>query len=109
MKSKAKSKRISDKMATLFVTRHQGARDWAARQSIPAQIVPHLETASIVACDTIIGTLPINLVADINAKGARYLHLVMELPMEARGRDLSADEMEKFGARLVEYHAEMRP
>jgi CRISPR-associated protein Csx16 len=92
-------------MATFFVTRHQGARDWASKKGIQAEIVAHLDSASIRKDDVVIGTLPVNLVADVNAKGARYLHLVLELPMEARGRDLTAGEMEKFGAALQEYSA----
>jgi CRISPR-associated protein Csx16 len=37
------------------------------------------------------------------ARGARYLHLSIDIPPEARGRDLNAEEMERFGARLEEF------
>jgi CRISPR-associated protein Csx16 len=49
------------------------------------------------------GTLPVNLAAEVCARGGRYLHLTLDLPPEARGRDLSAEEMERFGARLTEF------
>ena len=43
--------------------------------------------------DTVIGTLPVNLAAEVCARSARYLHLSLEVPREVRGRDLTADEM----------------
>jgi CRISPR-associated protein Csx16 len=91
-------------MTVLFVTRHTGARDWATRQGHDAAtIVAHLEPSQIASLrpgDTVIGTLPVNIVAELCARGVRYLHLSLDLPAEARGRDLSADEMDAFGARL---------
>lgn len=93
-------------MTALFVTRHPGAVDWAARQGIAARMVAHLDTGTVGPGDTVMGTLPVHLVAEVCARGARYLHLSLDLPAEARGRDLSADEMVRFGARLTEYRAE---
>lgn len=93
-------------MTVLFVTRHLGAVDWAAQRGITAQTVSHLDPGSVVAGDTVLGTLPIHLAAAVCAKGARYLHLEIDLPEEARGRDLSADDMERFGARLTEFRVE---
>ena len=55
--------------------------------------------------DTVIGTLPVNLVARVCARGGRYLHLSLDLPAEARGRELTADELERYGARLEAYVA----
>jgi len=45
----------------------------------------------------------VHLAAEICDRGARYLHLTLDLPAAARGRDLSADEMERYGARLTDY------
>ena len=56
--------------------------------------------------DVVIGTLPVNLVAEVCARGARYLNLSLDLPPEARGRELTADELETFGARVEEYRVE---
>jgi CRISPR-associated protein Csx16 len=39
-------------------------------------------------------------------RGARYLHLVLELPPERRGRELSAADMVACGARLEEYRVQ---
>ena len=88
-------------MTTWFVTRHPGAVEWAARQGLHIdRHVAHLDPASIAPGDTVIGVLPVNLAARICERGAHYLNLSLDLPAEARGRELSADELERFGARL---------
>lgn len=88
-------------MTTWFVTRHPGAVEWAARQGLHIdRHVAHLDPASIALGDTVIGVLPVNLAARICERGAHYLNLSLDLPAEARGRELSADELERFGARL---------
>ena len=93
-------------MANYFVTRHQGAREWALRQGFVAKLVTHLELGMIAPGDVVLGTLPVNLAAEVNARGARYLHLALDLPHAARGAELTADDMERYAARLVEYRAE---
>lgn len=89
------------RMTTYFITRHPGALEWAQRQGLAVDThVNHLDTSQISAGDTVIGTLPVNLAADVCARGARYLHLSLNLPAAARGRELEADELDAFGARL---------
>ncbi len=86
---------------TLFVSRHPGAVEWARRRGHgQADLVEHLDPATVRCGDTVIGTLPIHVAAAVCARGGRYLHLALDLPPEARGRPLSADDMERFGARL---------
>jgi len=91
-------------MTTWFITRHPGALEWAHRHglSIDRHIV-HMDPADVRPGDVVLGTLPVNLAADVCAKGARYLNLSLDLPAEARGRELSADDLERYGARLEEY------
>ena len=55
--------------------------------------------------DRVLGTLPINLVAEVNACGGDYLHLTLELPSDRRGKELTADDMREFAARLEPYQA----
>lgn len=90
-------------MATLFVTRHSGAAEWAARQGLAAEIVAHLDLARVSPGDLVLGTLPVSLAAEVCARGARYFHLTLAVPPELRGQELSADDMARLGARLEEF------
>ena len=93
-------------MTTWFVTRHPGAVAWAQRRGLAVdRQLAHLAPEQIAPGDTVIGTLPVNLVARVCARGGRYLHLSLDLPAEARGRELTADELERYGARLEAYVA----
>lgn len=95
---------------TYLVTRHPGARDWAAAQGVAAdEVRAHLDVADVRPGDTVVGTLPVNLAAAVCARGARYLHLTLELPAALRGRELSAAELEAHGARLEAYRVESVP
>lgn len=95
---------------TFFATRHTGAVEWVARQGIAIdRTVQHLDVAEVQPGDLVVGTLPVHLAADVRARGARYLHLVLELPPESRGLELTADDMDRFGARLSEYRVDRIP
>lgn len=93
-------------MASYFVTRHPGAVAWAERRGIAAEAVSHLDLARVRPGDLVIGTLPLHLAAAVQAKGARFLWLELEVPPEARGQELTAEMMERYGAKLVEYRIE---
>lgn len=94
-------------MTTFFISRHPGAVVWAMRQGLHIdRVLPHLDPAEVTAGDTVMGTLPLPLVANVCARGARYLHLSVNLPAELRGQELSADQLEALGASLSEYHAQ---
>jgi len=88
-------------MTTFFVSRHPGAIEWSARKQLAVgRFVRHLDVAGIAAGDVVIGTLPVHMAGEVCARGADYLHLALELPAAARGRELDADELERYGARL---------
>lgn len=94
-------------MSVYFVSRHPGARDWAAAESIAVDaFLGHLDMARICPGDAVIGTLPVNLAAEVCARGARYLHLSLDLPADARGIELTAEAMRRYGARVEEYRVE---
>lgn len=91
-------------MPTYFVTRHPGAHDWARRHDIAVDhVVAHLDPGGITAGDHVLGSLPVHLAAQVCARGGHYHHLVLDLPPELRGRELSADDMDAAGAHLAEY------
>ena len=88
-------------MTTFFISRHPGAVEWAARQRLTIDhVVPHLDPARVQPGDTVIGSLPVNLAAQVCAGGAAYWHLTLELSTELRGKELSADDLETLGARV---------
>lgn len=91
-------------MTTFFISRHPGTVEWARRQGLHVDVwVTHLAPQKVGAGDTAIGSLPLHLAAQICARGARFLHLTLDIPAEWRGRELSADELETAGARLEEF------
>jgi len=91
-------------MTVWFVSRHPGAVDWAKTQGISVdRWVAHLVLSEITARDTVIGTLPVQLAAQVCAKGARYLNLSLDLPLSWRGRELSVEELLAVNARLEEF------
>jgi CRISPR-associated protein Csx16 len=91
-------------VTTFFVSRHPGAVEWARRQGLAVNAwVAHLDVTKVGADDMVIGSLPLNLAAEVNARGARFLHLTLQIPAQWRGRELSADELEAAGARLEEF------
>ncbi len=95
-------------MTIYFITRHPGAVDWAKSQGIHYdQHTEHLLAMDqLAAGDVVIGTLPINMVFELNSRGIRYQHLALDIPRELRGIELSAQQLAQCQARLEEYHVE---
>ncbi len=98
-------------MTTYFITRHLGALDWANKRGVHFDIhLTHLLTLEeLSAGDMIIGTLPINLVAQANQRGIRYVHLSLEISPELRGVELSADQLDECNASLIEFCVTQKP
>lgn len=88
-----------------FVTRHRGAIKWAADGGARARKILQDSFDPSIVCpgDIVIGTLPVHLVAEINRRGCHYWHLTMEVPSDWRGKELDAEQMRAFGARLQEF------
>ena len=62
-------------MTTTFVSRHQGAIDWANQEGLlpeDSRIVTDYDPESAQAGEIVIGTLPAQLAARICERGARY-------------------------------------
>ena len=98
-------------MTTWLISRHPGALDWIRRNHVAFdQHLTHLDDITrIQPGDTVIGSLPVNLAADICARGASYWNLSLRLPENARGRELSADELGQFNAVLEPFELRRLP
>jgi CRISPR-associated protein Csx16 len=91
-------------MTVWFVSRHAGAVEWARKQGLAVdRWVTHLDVGAVAAGDTVAGTLPVHLAAAVCARGARYLHLAVDLPAELRGSELAAEQLQALGCRLQGY------
>ncbi|SDU13828.1 CRISPR-associated protein Csx16 [Stappia sp. ES.058] len=56
-------------MTGYFVTRHQGARECAEQEGLgEVRLVSHLDPETLGPGDTVLGTLPVQLVAAVNAR-----------------------------------------
>ena len=98
-------------MRTLFITRHAGALDWAARNGFEdVEYVAHFTPGTEPV--RVLGILPVHLAAAVCAAGGEYWNLNLDIPADARERELTADDMESFGATLERFevwpHAEGR-
>lgn len=88
-------------MTVWFISRHPGAKEWMDNNKIKYDHhITHLTDQEIKSGDTVIGSLPVNLAADICNKGAMYWNLSLEIPESSRGKELSANELNKFKAKL---------
>lgn len=93
-------------MTTTFVTRHQGAIDWAREEGLledGSRIVADYDPEATRAGEIVIGTLPAQLAAQICERGGRYQHLTLDLGPDLRGKELSAAEMRACNARVEEF------
>lgn len=96
--------KAENKPKTYFVTRHSDATKWAAKNNIAVDVqLSHFDPSIIKKGDVVIGTLPVQLVYEVNKLGGKYLHLSIDIPREMRGKELSASEMQACNARLEPY------
>lgn len=87
-----------------FVSRHPGALDWARKSGVAFDChVAHLDTQKVGAGDTVIGSLPVNLAAEVCACGAEYWNLSLRVAEHDRGRELSAEELQGYNATMEHY------
>ena len=90
---------------TYFISRHKGALEWAQRNGFEnAEIIAHFDPSVVRKGDKVIGTLPVHLAGQVCENGGRYFHLSMNVPVDRRGTEISADDMDSFGAHVKEFN-----
>lgn len=91
-------------MTRWFISRHTGAIEWVKRRPLSIdRFVSHLDLAEVRPGDQILGTLPVELAAEVCRLGARFFALRLSVPAEWRGVDLTADDLEALQADFQEY------
>lgn len=92
-------------MSIYLVSRHKGAVDWMNHTGhLYDTHLKHLtDYQALSAGDTIIGSLPINIVADLNELGVSYQHLSLYIPEHLRGMELTAAQLSALDAKLEPY------
>ncbi len=98
-----------------IVTRHSAAKDWISANAEQYGLsnaeemfdMTHLSDEVLMGIseeDVVVGVLPLSLVAAVCAKGAKFFNLDLTVPAEARGRELTVQDMDRYGARLTPYY-----
>ena len=95
------------------VSRHMAARDFILDRGFFGSVIliDHFSKEDLELLkpdDIVVGNLPVQLVASICQTGAKFYALVLDLPLEARGKELTLLDMYKYKARLESYYAERR-
>lgn len=95
----------------LVVTRHAAAQNIITKMFPDYQIEvrEHYKAGDETGFEMVVGILPINLVADLNAKGVRFQMLTMNIPAELRGVELTEEQMAACGVKLEEFEVKRTP
>lgn len=83
---------------TIIVTRHNGLVDWLSRHGITGKVIASA-TADDVTGKHVIGALPLHLASLAD----RVTTVDYTCPMELRGKDLTAQQLDELGAVLNTY------
>ena len=100
-------------MTVYFISRHAGAQRWAryhdSRGELPLHIdryEEHFDPRWTEPGDVVIGTLPLNVIAELQARGGQFVSLDLQTPPHRRGQELTATEMTAMGALLTPYRVQ---
>ena len=97
-------------MTTYAITRHPAAIAWLQQQGVSVdEKLTHLTDRQIAVLqpgDRVVGTLPVQMIAKVCAKGAEYWHLTLNLTPELRAKgELDLADMNAAETRLEAYFA----
>lgn len=88
-----------------FVSRHQASLKWIKSEGIMIDhAISHLTSDTpIKAGDIVIGSLPVNKIAQLNQQGVRFISLELDMKPQHRGVELTEQQLPLLNARLQEY------
>lgn len=91
-------KTSDQKIETIIVTRHKGLVDWLESRGITGEVKASV-TVDDIRHKHVIGALPAHI-----AQYALYITSVdYTCPFEKRGKELTADDLDSYGAKLFDY------
>jgi putative CRISPR-associated protein (TIGR02620 family) len=85
---------------TVIISRHAGLLSWLAREGVTGPTVTGNATVEDVRGKHVFGILPLWLAAE--AESVTEVSMP-SLPLEMRGKEYSAEDMDRFGAHMVTY------
>ena len=89
-----------------FISRHTGAKEWIMEKGIVInKFIEHLNILDLEAGDTVIGSLPINIIANLTQKNIKYIHIELNVNIDQRGKELTKGDLNNLNAKLVTYTA----
>jgi CRISPR-associated protein Csx16 len=89
---------------TLLVTKHKAAvqlLEELGNENI--ECMPELDITDVLCNDTIVGNLPVDVVANIYKRGASYIHLSFATPIDGLQKELTLDGLKHYGVTLQRY------
>lgn len=92
------NQKMTEKRHALIVTRHQGLVDWLRERGWTGDHIPHAG-AEEVEGRVVVGVLPMHLAA----LTSKFISATIKVPVEARGREWSKEELEVWGCSLHWY------
>lgn len=102
-------------MTTYLVTRHEGTRIWVDAKAKHGQLpfaidrmLDHLDLSILKKGDVVVGTLPIRMIATLQAMGVKFWSLDIETPLAERGKELTGVQVYRYGGRFARYEVRQK-
>lgn len=67
------------------------------------------DTKELKKGETVIGVLPVDIIADICEKGGNYYHLFLNIPQELKWKELTEEQVRNLKPRLEEFSVNRVP
>lgn len=88
-----------------IISRHPGAKKLMVEMGFTGTFRNHINIDEISTGDVVVGTLPVQLIAQLCQQSIEYWHISINLAEADRGQELSAGKMKELGFRIERYHA----
>jgi len=101
---------MNDQVNVSIVTRHSGSvpviRELLGKKFSNfevVEVIPHLNDISEIRGDVLVGILPINIAAAVQAAGIRFVEFAIDMTPQLRGKELDEQTVRGLNPRLTEF------